>query len=410
MALDAWLERIENLHPVKWDLGLERVGEVGRRLDVLKPAPLTFLVAGTNGKGTTCAAIACLCRSAGLSVGVSTSPHLIHFNERIVVDGKAASDDEICEAFDAIEAARGETSLSYFEFGALAAMLVFRRRNVDVAVLEIGLGGRLDAMNIVSPDVSVITRIALDHQSWLGDDRETIAREKAGVMRDGKPCVVADEAAPASLAACATETGSSLYCIDQEFGVDAQGAFFLTGDGEKRTVPSVSSELPLASVLAALQAVSLAGVDADLQSLEGMSVPGRCQRVEGAPRETIVDVGHNPDAARWLAARLSEIPQRRCHAVIGMYADKDHEGVIRELLPHVDRWYVTATGEDRAMPAVDLAAVLSRLGGSVAGTYAKVALAYDEALTQSNAEDRILILGSFPIVGDALRHLGKATL
>ncbi|MFT5805640.1 MAG: dihydrofolate synthase/folylpolyglutamate synthase, partial [Candidatus Paceibacteria bacterium] len=183
MTLADWLLIIEQQHPVKWDLGLARVGEVGRRLGVLKPAPLTFLVAGTNGKGSTCEYLYQLCRTQNLKVGKSTSPHLQRFNERIEVQGEATTDAEICRAFAAIDEARAEISLSYFEFGALAALLVFKWQAVDVAILEVGLGGRLDAMNMTDPDVSVITRIALDHQSWLGDTRALISVEKAGILR-----------------------------------------------------------------------------------------------------------------------------------------------------------------------------------------------------------------------------------
>ncbi|MBD3647585.1 MAG: bifunctional tetrahydrofolate synthase/dihydrofolate synthase, partial [Pseudomonadales bacterium] len=225
MQLADWLRRIEGLHPRSWDLGLDRVGEVADRLGVRSPAPRIFLVAGTNGKGSVCTLIANLCRSMGLTAGLTTSPHLLRFNERIVVNGREATDAEICEAFATIDEARGEISLTYFEFAALAAFLIFRRHAVDVAVLEVGLGGRLDAMNIVEPDVSVITRIALDHQNWLGDTREQIAIEKAGIMRSARPCILGDPDMPGSLMEQADRVGCRLHRIDEDFVLDGRGSF-----------------------------------------------------------------------------------------------------------------------------------------------------------------------------------------
>lgn len=231
MKLADWLQRIEQQHPVKWDLGLARVSEVGRRLGVLSPAPLVFLVAGTNGKGSTCEYITQLCRARHLKVGKSTSPHLLRFNERIEIDGEPASDALICGAFEAIDQARAEISLTYFEYGTLAALVIFKQLAVDVAVLEIGLGGRLDAMNIVDPDVSVITRIALDHQSWLGDTRELIGAEKAGILRAGIPCVLVDRAPPISILEQAKALQVPLYALGAEFD-HAESSLWITQEGD----------------------------------------------------------------------------------------------------------------------------------------------------------------------------------
>jgi dihydrofolate synthase / folylpolyglutamate synthase len=408
MNLDAWLDRISQLHPKSWDLGLARVQEVGRRLDVLRPAEHLFLVAGTNGKGSACEAIDQLCRRRGLGVGKSTSPHLVRFNERIVIDGKVVSDQQLCEAFARIDSARGEISLTYFEFGALASLLIFRDARVDVAVLEIGLGGRMDAMNIVDPDVSVITRIALDHEAWLGHDRATIAVEKAGIMRPRRPCVIGDPEPPPSLESEAVRTGALAVRAGRNFGA-RDGRLFFTGlKGAVTYQDPGEAMLPRESLIAALQAVICRGWDpsqADVDFLfQHVSVPGRFQRVPG-PRTTLLDVAHNPDAAAWLASRLQTLSFGRCHAVFGMYGDKNYTAVMAALDPVVDRWYVCQVAEPRAADADLLIQCLSRSGASVAGKYAKVALAYDAATADSKEDDLILVFGSFPVVGAVMDHL-----
>lgn len=409
MNLDQWLERISTLHPRKWDLGLERVGEVGRRLGVVNPAPLVFLVAGTNGKGSTCEAISHLCQSRGLATGKSTSPHLIRFNERIVVNGEAASDREICDAFRAIDEARGDVSLSYFEFGALASLLIFKSRKVDAAVLEIGLGGRLDAMNIVSPNVSIITRVALDHQDWLGSDREQIGREKAGIMRSLTPCVISDHDPTASIIERARELGAPLSLIDREFGFGPEGCF-VEANGLRKVEykGQFSPRLPAESLLAAAQAMAVVGLPPTRNEIHDLmsrlDLAGRFQQLN-EPHRTVLDVAHNPDAAQLLAARVAGLGPLRCRAVFGMYRDKDIKGVISPMLACVDDWYLCQAEEPRAMPVDELATCLSALGGSVAGSYARVSLAYDAALKHSDPEDLILVFGSFPIVGGVLDHL-----
>lgn len=410
MSLDEWLARIGAVHPVKWDLGLERVAAVGRRLDVLSPAPTVFLVAGTNGKGSTCMAIAALCGLQGRHVGVTTSPHLIRFNERIVIDGRAADDEEICGAFARIEAARGDISLTYFEFAALAAMDIFVRREVDVAVMEIGLGGRLDAMNIVEPDVSVITRIAMDHESWLGDNRQAIAREKAGIMRSGRPCIVADADPPDALGLCAAEVGARPLWIDRDFGRDVQQGIYAAGAAGRLAFHRPGDPVvPEASVLAAIQAVTVAGMVPTEEQVDAvyntLRVPGRFQEV-AMPRRTVLDVAHNPDAAAWLARRLAREKRGRCHALVGMYRDKDYASVIAALAPLVDYWYVCRADEPRAAGTEELAGTVRRAGGSVVGRYDKVSAAYDLAVVNTTAMDLILVFGSFPIVGGVLEHLG----
>ncbi|MDB9868991.1 bifunctional tetrahydrofolate synthase/dihydrofolate synthase [Pseudomonadales bacterium] len=410
MELADWLQRIEQQHPIKWDLGLARVGEVGRRLGVLTPAPLTFLVAGTNGKGSTCEYITQLCRAQHLKVGKSTSPHLRRFNERIEIDGEPASDALICGAFETIDQARAEISLTYFEYGTLAALVIFKQLAVDVAVLEIGLGGRLDAMNIVDPDVSVITRIALDHQSWLGDTRELIGAEKAGILRAGIPCVLVDRAPPVSILEQAKALQVPLYALGIDFD-HTEGSLWMTHEGEHLAHAGLPAlNLPADSLVAACQAVACAGLAVshpDIQlAAEAGQVPGRFQQLAW-PRRTILDVAHNPDAAAYLRdklqARLQQLPQvGRCHAVVGMYADKDYAGVLDLLAPLVSHFYCTDMDESRAASATLLAEHLTNLGGSVVSSYAKVAQAYRAAVQQCADEDYILVFGSFPVVAGVL--------
>ena len=408
MNLSAWLERITQLHPRAWDLGLERVATVARQLDVLKPAPHIFLVAGTNGKGSTCEVLESLCLSAGMSVGKSTSPHLIHFNERVVVNGVAASDEAICAAFESIERARGEISLSYFEFSTLAALLIFKARKVDVAVLEIGLGGRLDAMNIVDPDVSIITHIALDHEAWLGDNTDTIAIEKAGIMRVGKPCVIADETPPSTLFDCAKSSGTNLVTINRDYGVEGVEARFWTREGQVRMSVPEDARLPIPSLLGAIQAFAIefelppeSVVD---KLFRDLGLAGRYQRFETG-HTVILDVAHNPDAALRLANRLAKEPGQQCRAVFGMYKDKDIAGVVAAMAPHIATWYVCASVEDRAAAPAYLRAVIESFGGSVGGTYDKVCAAYTDACSESEMGDIVLVFGSFPIVGQVLEQL-----
>ncbi len=220
MTLKEWLEKIHQLHPRKWDLGLERVGSVGLRLNVLKPAERLFLVAGTNGKGSTCEFLSRLCHELGISYGTTTSPFLLDYNEQININGQPVDDAEIVSAFETIDEARRDISLTYFEFGALAALLIFSRHELDVAIVEVGLGGRLDAMNIVEPDLSIVTRVDIDHQEWLGIDRERIGREKAGILRAGRPGVFVDSDPPQSLFEEAEKLGVKTYCMGEDISFE----------------------------------------------------------------------------------------------------------------------------------------------------------------------------------------------
>jgi len=389
-SLEAWLEKISRVHPAGWDLGLERVGRVARRMDILKPAEKVVLVAGTNGKGSTCEYLAAICHAAGFKVGKSTSPHLFRFNERICLDGEPVTDGVIVEAFEQIDRARGDTSLTYFEFATLASLWIFSQAEVDVAVLEIGLGGRLDAMNVVEPDLAVITSVSMDHESWLGDTREVIGREKAGILRHRVPCVLADLDPPESVLAEAERLDVPLHRILARDLPDA----------------SMDLQLPALSYVAAVQAAGLMGISL---SEDDQSRIARDTRLLG--RRTwinwrcpvLLDVAHNPAAAEHLAQFIqSELQNRRIRVVSGMYADKDIKGVFSCLIPLVDSWHLVDMEEHRAASAADLAGYLEDVGQI--STYANISEAADALDAAVDAEDIVLVTGSFPVVAAGLQR------
>lgn len=417
-TLGAWLGWLEQRHPQEIDLGLARIRAVAERLELLRPQARVLTVAGTNGKGSCVAASAFLLRRAGYRVGVFTSPHLQHYCERIAVDGVPVSETEVCQAFAAIDTASGDISLTYFEYGALAALEVFRRRNVDIMVLEVGLGGRLDAVNILDADVAVVTSIELDHQDWLGNSRESIGREKAGIFRPAKPAVCADPAPPKSLLASAEEIGVSLHRFNRDFGFETQGdTWRWWGKGSKSAQteeaqvfePLPAAALPLPSLAAAIQAVSLLGVPLQrrwLEDLSRVSLPGRFQRIVHAEREFILDVGHNPAATHYLARRLAALPaQGRTHAVVAMMADKDYQGSLAALVGQVDTWRLARLPQvSRAASPEQLAAALRAQSAEPAGE-GSVAECIDQYVQETEKGDRIVILGSFFTVAAALDWL-----
>jgi dihydrofolate synthase/folylpolyglutamate synthase len=416
-SLGDWLAWIEGLHPVKWDLGLERVSAVAEKMALLTPAGKLFLVAGTNGKGTTIAMMDQVLRTAGYSTGVSTSPHLLRFNERICLNGNPVSDSAICEAFERIDLARQGTTLTYFEFACLAALDIFKRADPDVIILEIGLGGRLDAMNIVDPDLSVITTIELDHQSWLGPDLESIGREKAGVMRRGKPVVTGPDM-PSSIAARAAEEGAVMIAMGQDFAADRKHQSWnfsgLTKDGRRSVIPDLPyNHLPFDNCVIAVQALLGSGLSLAREDyatgLRQVNIPGRYQVIPG-PVPLVLDVAHNPHAAGYLAKKLgSDGVSGKTHAVVAMYADKDCESVLKQMDQVVDLWYFADMDDHRAESASNLARRLSTQRRLDTQTCGRVSSAFQVARKNAVPGDRVVVFGSFPAVAEVMSEVGIGT-
>lgn len=407
--LDDWLTYVSSLHPIAWDLTLDRVKQVAATLEVLRPAQTVILVAGTNGKGSCCEAISMLAERAGLRVGLSTSPHLQKFNERIRIDGKMVSDDTIVRAFERIERARAGVTLSYFEFSCLAALLIFKAADLDVAVLEIGLGGRLDAMNIVDPDLTVILPIALDHQDYLGDNREDIGREKAGILRRGCPLVLADPEPPESILVEAQRLGAPVLRINEAFYWRTEGVQWTDRSGTLRQCAEAHwpPALPKESLAAALQVVSLK-IDVDSESigqLRNLALLGRMTKILVGDTPVYLDVAHNPHAAEHLARRLQALGVQSFRAVVGMYADKDARAVLRALAPLVSGWYFAAVDESRALAPDQLRLAMPDSAVGTSEIYSEIAAALASALSDCPQSESIVVFGSFPVVGEALEYL-----
>ena len=413
-SLNDWLIRLERLHPTAIELGLDRVRRVAGALGLNPNCPV-LTVGGTNGKGSTCATLEAIFLAAGYSTGLYTSPHLLRYNERVRIAGHEAGDAELVAAFEAIESARGETSLTYFEFGTLAAMLLFIRAGVDVVILEVGLGGRLDAVNLWDADVALVTSVDLDHQDYLGDTREAIGFEKAGIFRAGRPALCADPNPPASLLQHAQAIAADLRCIGLDFRYARAGASW-TWQGRHAAcqdlpLPAMAGAYQLrnaAAALAALEAVSgqlPVNVEAIRHGLRQARVPGRFQTIGSAP-DLIVDVAHNPEAARALASALDDAPAAgRTLAVIGMLADKDARGVIEALRGRVDAWWACTPDSPRARDAASLAATIRHcLPGADVNLAATPVDALAAARSAAREGDRILAFGSFTTVAAVLDH------
>jgi dihydrofolate synthase / folylpolyglutamate synthase len=410
--LAAWLAWQEQLHPKEIELGLERVHAVLTAMGLQRPPFRIVTVGGTNGKGSCVATLEALAREAGRVTGAYTSPHLLRYNERVRVDGAEAADAELVTAFEAIDAARRGTSLTYFEFGTIAALEIFRRRGVQFAVLEVGLGGRLDAVNAVDPEVGVVTSVGLDHMEWLGPDRESIGREKGGIFRPGRPAVVGDRNPPASLLQAA---GPDALRLGHDFDWHEDGANWCWHKAALR-LPGLPRGPLGAPALLDNAACAIAAFDAleplaatpglPARALRRVQLAGRLQRVPGEI-EWWLDVAHNPDGAAVLAGALADAPVRgRTLAVIGMLADKDAPAVGAALDACVDEWFAATLPPPRGLEAAALAARLgTRVRAPVLSSPSVIA-ACEAARAAAHPGDRVVVCGSFHAVGPALEWLG----
>ena len=413
--LEAWLKHLETLHPRKIDLGLARIGQVLDRLSLRPPPFRSIAIGGTNGKGSCVAMLESLYLAGGYRTGAFTSPHLWRFNERIRVDGVEADSETIVALFECIERARGEISLSYFEFSTAAALMCFARSGVDVALLEVGLGGRLDAVNAIDADASLIVSIDLDHQEWLGTSREAIGHEKAGIMRPGRPAVVAERNPPASLLTHAAGIDADLRRMGAEFDFETRREHWTY---RSRSVASPRLPYPLfggreqvANASGCLAVVESLNGNLPLhsgvwpQGMEGARPSGRIEEHDIGGVRWVFDVAHNPAAARVLAEALKRRPvDGRTMAIVAMMADKDHEGVLGPLMPVVHHWLLTFAGGERGAAPETLAAELEP--GSTASIFLDAAEACENAGRRAEPGDRVVVFGSFYLVGPAMSALG----
>jgi len=442
LSLDEWLELLETRHPKEIELGLDRVGRVAKQLGLLPsnsfkldspeldssisddgkkiPHPIAkkiIIVAGTNGKGSCIAAIDSILRSAGYQVGTYTSPHFIRYNERICINGVHIDDGSICTAFERIEAAREDVSLSYFEFGTLAAFLIMAEHELDVAVLEVGLGGRLDAVNILDADIAVVTSIALDHEDWLGSDLNIIAAEKAAIGRLGKPLIYGDIEPVPGLVEKAKSIGAELML---------NGHDFLFPDSYREIIgcEGGSNLLPENSVACAVEAVNLLAPELPQsvikKGLEAVHLKGRYQQVDFDGVHVVLDVAHNPQAAELLAQRLSAL-SAKISAVFGVMEDKDIDGIWEPLLPLIHSWYLcNIPGQERAAKARNLSALMYNKATSPAcdvignGFVENIVTieespvsALEKAIAASDTGDTVVVFGSFFTVGPVLSWLER---
>lgn len=402
-GLNTWLTYLEALHPTAIDMGLDRVQKVATKLS-LKPSAVVFTVAGTNGKGSSVRLLETMLRAQGYHTGVYISPHIEHYNERVRIDTEQLNDADHVAAFKAVEAARGGISLTYFEFGTLAALWLLQQQPLDAWILEVGLGGRLDAVNIIDADVALLTSIGIDHVQFLGPDRASIAREKAGIFRPQRAAIVGEPDLPESARIYAESIHAELYRVGYEFNYqrhdDQQTWAFAGVTGKLESLPL--PQLPLANaatVIAALQAAPLkVSIEAIRQGLRNAREPGRLQYLSGPP-PVLLDVAHNPHAANFLSSHIEQLRQhrpRKVYGVIGMLHDKDIQGTIAALADQVDEWFFASLAGPRGATAAELQSAANALNQSgscfdtVPEAFAAACSAADE-----NESALVLVCGSF---------------
>jgi dihydrofolate synthase / folylpolyglutamate synthase len=417
-TIKGWLSWQENSHPLTIDLGLDRVAKVYQALNPANVKPLTITVAGTNGKGSCVAYLEAIYRAQGYRVGAYTSPHILRYNERIKIDGSPVSDGLICNAFERIERVRNNVSLSYFEFGTLAALDIFSRANLDIQLLEVGLGGRLDAVNIVDPDAAIISSIGIDHVAWLGETREAIAYEKAGIFRASVPAIVGDPSPPHALMRVAEDKQARFYAINKDFGYTKQQNHWRWFSGDKQIdqlpEPALKGEHQYRNASAVIMAVTqlqgrLPVAEQSIrQGLGDVQLLGRFQLLNGAI-PVLLDVGHNPEAVMTLVEYLTQnFPGRRIHAIFSMMKDKDIAEVLRIMAPVVHGWFFAPLSITRAATEQLMREIFSRQGiSNVSFGYTGFVDAFAAARKQAAEGDLLLVFGSFFLVSDCLAEFQK---
>ncbi len=412
MSLQQWLVYLEQLHPKTIELGLERVRTVAMKLFSMSTTAHIITVGGTNGKGSTCAYLEAILLAAGYRVGLYTSPHLVRYNERVRINGREADDGDLVTAFAAVEAARGDISLSYFEFGTLAAMWLFRAEQLDVIILEVGLGGRLDAVNVFDADCAAVTSIDIDHVEYLGNTRAAIGHEKAGIFRAHRPAVCGDPDPPATLQAYAKQVGANWRALGHAFSYRSQGAgwdYLGVRHWLQLPLPGMAGDYQMnnaATALAVLDALMEqlpVPESAIRQGLASAYLPGRFQCLPGHPLR-ILDVAHNPHGAAALAANLRRLPVAgRTLAVFAMLSDKDIAGVAKALLPQIDVWLVASLAGVRGASAETLARQLTDQGVRSVQICTTPEQAWQAACELAADNDRIVAFGSFHTVAPLLQ-------
>lgn len=409
-TLAAWLSWLETLHPRTIELGLTRIQTVFASLEPIKPAPYVITVAGTNGKGSCVALLEAIVLAGGHKVGCYTSPHLLKFNERIKINGQAVTDSVLCEAFAYIDGKRAGISLTYFEFVTLAALYLFHRQTLEVVILEVGMGGRLDAVNIIDPDLAIISGIDFDHMDYLGTTLDAIGFEKAGIMRAGKPAIYGGETIPNSILQHAEQLNVSLFYRGRDYDYQLSPTTWHWQAGARQLTNLPLPKLPIQNAATVLQAHQLLPTHLQINQklikdcLAHTCLLGRYQQLNTAKGASlIVDVAHNPQSCRLLAQRLqTETCLGKTYGLVAMLSDKDIKNSLEPLLPVIDHWFLAGLTVMRGSSAELLKKYLIQLGCTHYRSFASVAIAYEQLINLVTPHDRIVVFGSFHTVGDVL--------
>lgn len=414
-TLDEWLQWQMTLHPQEIDLGLERCRAVAQRLNLLSPPFPVVTVAGTNGKGSSVALLESIFSSAGYRVGCYTSPHLLRYNERIRIAGHEVSDEALCQAFATVDAARQTVSLTYFEFGTLAALVLFHQEALDIVILEVGLGGRLDATNLVAATCALVTPIGIDHVEWLGPDRESIGFEKAGIFRTQQLAVCNEAQPPLRLLEHARQLSTALHCVERDYHYTQISTTRWAWQGPRHQY----TDLPVPNLLGSFQVANAAGVLMVVELLQSIrpvpvtalrrglisvNLRGRFQMLS-TPVSTILDVAHNPLGVEVLKQTLKEIPcHGETHALVGILRDKDQATMLKTLLDTVDQWHLAPLDTPRSAKVEDLMIHLKNLGVTKIHSYPSVTAAYTHICQHIHPDARLVVFGSFFTVAEVLSH------